>query len=110
MGALVSLCKDRGLITNRLSSSNIRKEPQSWLEAIFTRTGKHYGFRLKKLKLACLQRGEKNLLLHAAAMKWVLEGSPRPSMECTTQSEGSCPKICVSVLASEVTSQNLFSY
>lgn len=94
---LVSLCKDHGLISNRLSSCNIRKEPQSCLEAILTRTGKCYCFRLKKLKLACLQRRGKNPLLTAAAMKWVLEGSPRASMECSAQGEGSRPKIRVSL-------------
>ena len=87
--------------------SNIRKQPQTLVEAVFTRTGKSYCFRLKKLKPACLQRRDKSLLLCVAAMKWVLEGSPRASMECTAQGEGSCPKICVSVLASEVTSQHL---
>lgn len=88
MGALVNLYKDYGLIINRFSSSNIRKEPQSWFEAIFTRTGKYFCFRLRELKLACLQRTGKNLLLSAAAMKWVLEGSPRASTENTTQGQG----------------------
>lgn len=93
MGALVNLCKDHGIVTNGFSSSSITKEPQTSHEAIFIRTEKGYCFRLKKLRLAHLQRRGKTLLWPAAPTEWVLKGSLRTSMVCTDQQEGSCPKI-----------------